>query len=155
MARRSTSPDRVITLASRLPAILDRAARKIRYKQFTTDAFSGPQYGSLGLESGRNILRGCSDRTVDLAVARNFPLGGSRSAQFRVDLFNVFNTVVYNSVVRQLQLNSPTDPTVRNAQDNPDGSLNTARLQPRNAGFGAANGAQAMRTIQLQLRLLF
>jgi carboxypeptidase family protein len=126
-----------------------------QYKQFNTQAFSGPQYGSLGLESGRNILRGCADHTVDLAIARNIPFGGGRSAQFRLDLFNAFNAVVYNSVVRQLQLNSPTDPTVRNAQYNADGTLNQARLQPKNAGFGAVNGAQPMRTVQVQLRLQF
>ena len=35
-----------------------------QYAQFNTDAVKGPTYGSLGLESGRNILRGCPDRTV-------------------------------------------------------------------------------------------
>jgi Carboxypeptidase regulatory-like domain len=126
-----------------------------QYKQFNTSSFSGPQYGSLGLESGRNVLAGCPDHTVDLAIARNIPVGKGRSAQFRVDLFNAFNTVVYSSVVTQLQLNSPTDQTVRNPQYNSDGTLNTARLLPKNAGFGAVNGAQAMRTVQVQLRFQF
>jgi hypothetical protein len=126
-----------------------------QYAQFNTAAFSGPGYGSLGLESGRNLLGGCPDHTVDLAIARNIPFGGARQAQLRVDLFNAFNAVVYNSVVSQLQLNSPTDQTVRNPQYNADGTLNQARLLPRNAGFGAVNGAQAMRTVQVQLRLQF
>ena len=43
------------------------------YKQFNTAAFSGPTYRSVGLESGRNVLRGCADNTLDLAIARNFP----------------------------------------------------------------------------------
>jgi hypothetical protein len=57
--------------------------------------------------------------------------------------------------VTQLQLNSPSDSTVRNAQYNADGSLNTARVQPRNAGFGAATGAAGLRSMQLQLRFQF
>jgi hypothetical protein len=126
-----------------------------QYKQFNTAAFSGPTYGSVGLESGRNVFRGCPDRTVDLAIARNFPLGGSRNVQFRIDLFNAFNAVVYNSFATQLQLNSPTDQTVRNPQFNADGTLVATRLTPQNAGFGAATGAQAMRTAQLQLRFQF
>src|SRR5262245_15127382 len=39
-----------------------------------------------------------------------------------------------------------------NARYNADGSLNQTRLQPRNAGFGAATGAQNMRNLQPQLR---
>src|SRR6185295_15662663 len=57
-----------------------------QYKQFNTAAFSGPVYQSVGLESGRNTFLGCPDHT-DLAIARNFPLGGSRQAQLRIDLF--------------------------------------------------------------------
>jgi hypothetical protein len=126
-----------------------------QYKQFNTSAFSGPQYGSLGLESGRNVLSGCPDHTLDLAIARNIPLGGSRNAQLRVDLFNALNSVVYMTVTTQVQLNSPTDQTVRNPQYNADGTLNQARLTPQNAGFGAVSAAQAMRTVQVQLRFQF
>src|SRR5262249_25648012 len=41
-----------------------------QYAQFSTASVRGPNYGSLGLESGRNILRGCPDRTVDLSLMR-------------------------------------------------------------------------------------
>src|SRR5206468_1702278 len=67
-----------------------------QYRQFNTAAVSGPQYGSVGLESGRNILGGCPDHTVDLAIARNIRLSGSRTLQFRLDIFNAFNVVVFN-----------------------------------------------------------
>ena len=70
-------------------------------------------------------------------------------------MFNAFNTVIYNGVARQLQLNSPTDLTVRNPQYNADGSLVATRLKPTDAGFGAVNGAQAMRTMQAQIRFQF
>jgi hypothetical protein len=43
----------------------------------------------------------------------------------------------------------------QNSQLNVDGSLNTARLTPRNAGFGAATGAQNMRNFQAMVRFHF
>ena len=125
------------------------------YKQFNTAAFAGPGYNSTGLESGANLLAGCFDKTTDLSIARNIRLGGNRQAQFRIDAFNVFNTVVISGRVSQLQLNSPTDLTVRNPQFNADGTLNPARVKPKDAGFGAANAAQDMRSIQVQLRFQF
>src|SRR5207247_3910066 len=98
-------------------------------------------------------MSGCFDRTTDLAISRKFRFGRDRQAQLRVEMFNVFNTVVIDGRQNQLQLNSPTDLTIRNNQYLADGSLNPARLKPRDAGFGAANSAQAMRTIQVQIRL--
>jgi hypothetical protein len=126
-----------------------------QYGQFNTAAFSGPSYGSLGLESGRNYLNGCPDKTADLAIARNFRFGGARTAQFRVDLFNAFNTVIYSNRVSQLQLTNPTAKTLRNNQYNADGSLNQSRLTPKTAGFGAVTAAQGMRSVQIQLRFQF
>src|SRR5439155_20967441 len=118
-------------------------------------AFAGPLSGSVGLESGRFYMDGCNEHTLDLAVARNFRLGGSRVAQLRLDAFNAFNVVVFNARVTSLQLNSPSDQTVRNSQFLADGSVDPARLLPKNAGFGAVTGAQAMRSVQVQLRFSF
>jgi len=126
-----------------------------QYRQFNTAAVTGPQYGSVGLESGRNILGGCPDHTVDLAVARNIRLGGNKNLQFRLDVFNAFNFVVINDRNRNVIYRSPTDLTVVNSQYLPDGSLDPARLTPRNAGFGAATGAQPLRNLQLQIRFGF
>jgi hypothetical protein len=44
---------------------------------------------------------------------------------------------------------------VRNSQTLPDGSLDPNRLTPRNAGFGAANGAFPLRSMQIQVRFSF
>jgi hypothetical protein len=126
-----------------------------QYTQFATAAFAGPNYGSVGLESGRNYMSGCSDKTIDIAVARNFPIKGGRNVQVRADVFNLLNSIVYNSRVTQLQLTTPTEQAIRNSQFNADGTLNQARLQPRNAGFGAATGAQDRRSMQFQLRFQF
>ncbi len=105
---------------------------------------TGPSYNSVGLESGRNIMRGCFDNRIDLALSRDIRMGGNRTLEFRLDVFNVFNNVIYTGRVRtQVQYNSPTDLTLRNSQTLADGSNDPARLVPRNAGFGAANGRAA------------
>jgi len=126
-----------------------------QYAQFNTAAVKGPTYGSTGLESGRFVLGGCPDHTVDLAIARNIRLGGNRNVQFRLDIFNAFNAVIINDRNRNVIYKSPTDQTVVNSQYLPDGTLDPTRLQPKNAGFGAATGAQPMRNMQLQIRFGF
>ena len=126
-----------------------------QYRQFNTAAVTGPTYNSVGLESGRNLLGGCPDKTVDMALARTIRLGGNRTVQFRIDAFNVFNTVVINNRERNVTFRSPTDLTIVNSQTLSDGSINPARLTPRTAGFGAATGAQTMRTMQVLIRFGF
>jgi hypothetical protein len=125
------------------------------YRQFDTSIYSGPLAGSVGLESGRNQLRSCGNRTLDLAIARNIRLGGSRSLQLRADLTNAMNAVIFNGRQTQLQLTSPTNQSLRNSQFLPDGSLDLTRVEPQNAGFGAATSARAPRTVQLQIRFMF
>jgi len=107
------------------------------------------------MESARNILGGCPNKTVDLAIARSVRFGGNRNLQFRLGVFNAFNIVVINDRNRNVIYRSPTDLTVVNSQYLPDGSVDPARLTPKNAGFGAATGAQPMRNMQLQIRLGF
>jgi hypothetical protein len=107
------------------------------------------------MESGRYVMGGCPDKTVDLAIVRNIRFGGHRTFTFRLDVFNLFNTVVYNDRVLTVQYRSPTDQTVLNSQYLPNGQLDPNRLTPRNAGFGAATSAQPMRNLQLQLRFGF
>jgi hypothetical protein len=129
-----------------------------QYAQFNTNSVTGPSYGSVGLESGRNQLRGCPDHTVDLALARNIRLGGGRQVQLRVDAYNAFNTVIINSRQGQIQYVSPTNLTLRNSETLADGSVDPSRLTPKTAGFGAARGAQGgnyLRTIQLTARFSF
>jgi carboxypeptidase family protein len=126
-----------------------------QYAQFDTTAVKGPTYGSVGLESGRFLLGGCANKTVDLAIARNIRLPGSKTLTFRLDAFNVFNIVVINDRVTNVIYRSPTDQTIVNSQYLPDGTLDPNRLTPRNAGFGAATGAQPLRNMQLQIRFGF
>jgi hypothetical protein len=127
------------------------------YAEFDVTAFQGPTYGSTGNESGSSLLTGCFNNTVDLAIRRSFRLFSERRRfDFRLDAFNIFNTVVINAYQTTMQLNSPANPKgITNSQFNADGSLNAARLTPQNAGFGAATGAQPMRSLQAQFRFTF
>lgn len=125
------------------------------YKRFDTSLFSGPQVGSVGLESGQNYLTGCWDKFWDFAIARNIRFGGGRLAQVRLEMFNAFNTVVINARNTSMQLASPTDQTLGNAQYDAAGNLVQTRLRPNNAGFGAATNALPLRSVQVQCRFQF
>jgi hypothetical protein len=126
-----------------------------QYAQFNTAAVTGPTYGSTGLESGRFLLGGCPDHTVDMSMARTIRLGANRTLTFRADVFNVFNVVIINDRVTNVIYKSPTDLTVVNSAYLPNGQIDPARLTPRTAGFGAATGAQPMRSMLLQARFGF
>jgi len=137
-----------------------------QYAQFNVASVTGPQPGSVGMESGRNILRGCFIKQTDMALAKNIRLPGQKNLQFRMDVFNLFNQ--YNITGRSTTVTyaSPTNLTVVNNEYNADGTLNQSRLTPRTAGFGAANGSQNIgneaglgnnynRVMMLQVRFQF
>ena len=59
------------------------------------------------MESGRNIMRGCSDNRVDMSLSRDIRLGGNRRFEFRLDVFNLFDTVIYTGRQNQIQYDEP------------------------------------------------
>jgi hypothetical protein len=128
-----------------------------QYAQFDVSAVRGPGYGSVGMESGRNYMRGCTRSNVDMSIVRRIRVSSSERyrLELRADLFNAFNIVNITGRSTSATYNNPTSMTVTNNQFNTDGSLNQSRLKPKDAGFGAANGASTMRSIQLQLRFQF
>jgi hypothetical protein len=126
-----------------------------QYAQFNVASVTGPQYGSVGLESGRNILRGCADKRVDLSLSKDVRAGGSRRLELRLDVFNAFNAVVIDQRNSTVTYVSPTNLTVVNNQFNADGSLNSSRSKPNNSGFGAATRAMPLRNVQVQVRFQF
>jgi len=137
-----------------------------QYKQFNAASVTGPQTNSVGLESGRNLLRGCMDKTVDMALSKSIRLPANKNLQFRADVFNLFNTYIVNARNTTITYASPTNLTVANSQTLADGSVDPNRLLPRNAGFGAATGAATRgaeaglgnnynRVLMLQLRFQF
>jgi hypothetical protein len=139
------------------------------HRQFNAASFAGPPIGSVGLESGASYLHGCFARVFDLSIARNIRLPGGRNIQLRADMFNAFNEAGITGRNTTLQLNTPLDATthVQPAFDPVTGLLNNGvnltstgavsanRSQPKNAAFGVANGFQAPRSIQVQIRFAF
>jgi hypothetical protein len=125
------------------------------YRQFNTSAFQGPQAGSLGLESGNRYLFGCFQSTLDLSLSRLIRLGGPRTVQLRVDLFNAPNQARITGRVTSLTLASPA--SAASAQNLPydAAGLIDSRSRPRGAGLGVANNYQTARAIQAQVRFSF
>ena len=54
-----------------------------------------------------------------------------------------------------MNLASPLDQTVTNLPFDASGNLIPSRAQPKNAGFGVANGFQSPRSLQAQIRFAF
>ena len=93
---------------------------------------------------------------MDLAIARTIRLGGDRSVQLRVDLFNAFNQAGITGRNTTLNLVNPSDPvTARNLPFDDAGNLIESRSLPRGAGFGVATAYQTPRTVQAQVRFQF
>jgi hypothetical protein len=62
-----------------------------KYEQWVNPAaFAQPAPGTFG-NIGRNSLRGPNFATVDFAVVKNTPITERVNAQFRVEMFNLFN----------------------------------------------------------------
>jgi hypothetical protein len=126
------------------------------YRQFNTAAFHGPLTGSVGLESGNAYMTGCFSSVLDLSIARNIRLGGTRQIQLRVDMFNAPDAAIITGRNATVSLSSPSDPvTPQNLPFDSNGNLIVARSLPRGAGFGVANAYQAPRTVQAQIRFSF
>jgi hypothetical protein len=91
-------------------------------------AFATPQPGTWGnLE--RNSIHGPNFKQVDLVIAKKFPLTGSSNAEFRTEIFNIFDTVNFASPVGSLPQAIPTASLTE-----------TNRVQP---GQPYSNGAAA------------
>jgi hypothetical protein len=127
-----------------------------RTRQFNTSVFQGPQANSLGLESGLNYMRGCPDKTLDLAIARNIRVGGGRQLQLRAEMYNALNTVIYTGRNAQMNIQSlATSSTAINLPYDSNGNLIPANIIPRSAGFGVVNNSNAARSVQVQVRFQF
>ena len=80
------------------------------FSLFNASAVTGPTYGSVGLESGRNYLRGCPTNNVDTSVVRRFrfwKFQEARRFEFRADIFNTLNAVIYNGLQHDGHVQQP------------------------------------------------
>jgi hypothetical protein len=95
---------------------------------FDTSVFSAPAANIFGSRT-RNMgdVRGPGFTNFDFSVVKQFPFGGNRSGEFRVDFWNLLNTVHMN---------------------NPNSSFG-------NAQFGMVTGAYGERQLRFSARFLF
>ncbi len=118
---------------------------------FTAPAFvSGPAFPATAPPPApgirRNTLNGPAYRDLDASLSKAFGLPNTRALgenarlEFRVDTYNLFNTLNLNGATIDNTLGSI----------NPDGSI-----QSVNSDFGVARNALASRTVQMQARFSF
>src|SRR5262249_12089706 len=73
---------------------------------YNTSAFSRPARGNYG-NAPRNVVRKPGFPNTNLAIFKNFGLGSvSRSAQFRCEVYNLFNQVEFQDVDRTLRFDA-------------------------------------------------
>jgi hypothetical protein len=93
-----------------------------------------------------NSLRGPGVRNLDLNVTRTVTMGGARTLQFKIDIYNVFNRPTFAS---------PTRTNISDVTFNPDGSVRNLN------GVGVINSTQnagreyAERYVRLGVRMGF
>ncbi|HTS30174.1 MAG TPA: carboxypeptidase-like regulatory domain-containing protein [Bryobacteraceae bacterium] len=136
------------------PAALGNGCSGNRYSEFNATALQGPTYGSLGMESGRDILRNCATIEEDMNIVRRISINERFKLALRLDIYNLPNNVQITSINSTATFNNPAAMTLVNNQYNGT-TLNSARLTPATAGFGAATAAAAMRNILLEVRVQF
>ncbi len=91
-------------------------------------AFSTPKPGTFGnLERG--YLHGPAFSQIDLVLAKHFPFAISRNMEFRMEVFNLFNTVNFSNPIATLPNALPTTATTE-----------ANKVQPGQAYTSAAAG---------------
>ena len=81
---------------------------------FDTSAFSLPPFGSFG-NSGRNILDGPGQQTINVSLVKNTMLAEGLTLQFRAEAFNFFNHTNFD--LPDIFFGSPTFGRIRSAQN--------------------------------------
>ena len=105
---------------------------------FNTAAFGRPARGSFG-DSARNVVRKPSVFNTNFAVFKNVAFTPSRTAQLRVEIYNLFNQVEFQDVDRTARFDAAGN------QINPN--FGTA--------IGISNPTRPPRVIQLSVRMNF
>jgi Carboxypeptidase regulatory-like domain/TonB-dependent Receptor Plug Domain len=101
---------------------------------FNTAAFARPARGEYGT-TPRTVIERPGINNWNLALFKNFALGGSRVFQYRLEAYNLLNHLQFSDIDRT-------------ATFNPQG-------QQVNANFGIANTSRQARVIQMSIRFSF
>jgi Carboxypeptidase regulatory-like domain/TonB dependent receptor-like, beta-barrel len=110
-----------------------------------------PALGTFG-NMGRNIFRDNGFHNVDLSIAKSFKFGERLRAQFRAEMFNVFNHPEFANEWGGASTYGPggvSDPSTGG------GSFGCGCATPDNASVNPVLGSGSNRAIQLGLKFLF
>jgi len=108
------------------------------YYWFNPAAFASPAAGTYGNE-GRNEFYGPSNHQIDFSIFKNFAITEHVRAQFRVEIYNIFNFTNYSE-------------PANNVQGSNLGQVGSTY----DVSFGAPGiGPGAPRNVQLALKILF
>jgi hypothetical protein len=119
----------------------DRATSTYYY--FNPAAFALPAQGTYS-NQGRNEFYGPGTKQIDFSVFKNFGITEHVKAQFRVEIYNLFNFVNYGTGGQYLIAN------------NVSGSNLGTIASTYDVGFGAPGiGPGAPRNVQLALKILW
>ena len=115
---------------------------------FNPDAFAMPSADNLGNVS-RTVIQRPPIQSLNLSAYKNFPLGGRRRLQFRLEGYNVLNHTQIRDIGRTVQFDSRRTLT--------DGSANPAfgTITNRSSVGLATGNARAPRVLQASLRINF
>jgi hypothetical protein len=106
---------------------------------FDTSCFARPSgRGDYG-DAPRNAVRRPAIKNWNLALFKNFPIGGHRSFQYRLEAYNVLNNVQFSDIDRTARFDAT------GAQVN--ANFGTA--------IGIANPTRAPRILQMSVRFTF
>jgi hypothetical protein len=120
------------------------------FRQFTNpECFAPPQPGNRGDETPRFFARNPPLNNLDLSVSKNFPIARGMKFEFRLDIFNLLDTVQFTEVNNTVNFASLTDRRITNLAYDAQGNL-----AQRN-GFGTVRAVAPARTLQLVTRLTF
>jgi hypothetical protein len=106
---------------------------------FNTSAFARPARGSYGGNTPRNVVRKPGLINTNFAVFKNVSFGGSKAAQFRAEIYNLFNQVEFQDIDRTARFDA------NGVQINPN--FGTA--------IGISSPTRPPRVIQLSVRFNF
>jgi len=105
---------------------------------FNTAAFARPARGNYG-NAPRNVVRKPGLINTNFAVFKNVNVGGGRAAQFRAEIYNLFNQVEFQDIDRTARFDA-----------------NGVQINPNFATpIGITNPTRPPRVIQLSVRLNF
>jgi hypothetical protein len=126
---------------------LPRGERTIE-RYIKTECVTQAARGSIGNDSGSNVLRGPGVNNWDISLFKKFKYGDSESQyiQLRMEAYNAFNHTNWSGFNNAAQINPTTGAVVNTTGVNAFGALNAVR------GVGALGGP---RIISLAAKLYF